>query len=44
MMDLKITGNYISLEYVARNQVLTQEKKDLYILIIVNETPLGNIR
>jgi hypothetical protein len=44
MMDLEVTRNYISLEYVAYNQVLTREKKDLYTLITTNETPLDNIR
>jgi hypothetical protein len=43
-MNLKATKNYISLGYITYNQVPTWEKKDLYMLIMTNETPLGNTR
>jgi hypothetical protein len=42
-MDLRAIENYISLGYIARNQVLMREKKDLYALIIADGTPLDNI-
>jgi hypothetical protein len=44
MMNLRVIGNYISLEYIIYNKILTQEKKDLYTLIMINETLLDNTR
>jgi hypothetical protein len=44
MMNLGAIENYIFLEYVTYNKVLTREKKNLYILITTNETSLDNIR
>jgi hypothetical protein len=43
MINLRAIRNYIFLGYATHNQVLTREKKDLYTLIIADETPLGNI-
>jgi hypothetical protein len=44
MIDFRAIENYISLEYITYNQVLTRKKKNSYALIITNEMPLDNTR
>jgi hypothetical protein len=36
MIDLEVTRNYISLEYMARHRLETREKKHIYKLTLVD--------